>query len=167
VKILPVDIYGSNPQTTTFDVAQGIYRAVTAGANVVNLSLGSPGDSAVLRKLIQQASQQGVVFFGAAGNEPVTTPTYPAAYPEVVAVTAGDRNGQVAEYANRGSFVDLITPGTSIVPYRGQTYIISGTSAATAYASGLAAGLADANQDCPPQVVPVLRSKLGANLTGQ
>ena len=167
VKILPVDVYGSNPQTTTFDVAQGIFRAVNAGANVVNLSLGSPGDSTVLHKLIQQASQQGVVFFGAAGNEPVTTPTYPAAYPEVVAVTAGDRNGQIASYANRGSFVDLITPGTTVVPYRGQSYVISGTSAATAYASGLAAGLADASRNCPPQVIPTLRSKLGANVPGQ
>lgn len=160
-KILPIDIYGPNPTTSTFDVAQGIYRAINAGANVINLSLGSSGDSTVLHKLIQDASQQGVVFFGAAGNEPVTTPTYPAAYPEVMAVTAGDENGTVAPYANRGSFVDLITPGTTVVPYNGRSYVISGTSAATAYASGIAAGLADANSLCPVQVVPTIRNKLG------
>ncbi len=164
VKILPIDAYGGCPTTTTFDVTKGVYTAVNSGANIINLSLGSSGDSSILHNLITQASQQGVVFFGAAGNEPVTTPTYPAAYPEVVAVTAGDRNGQIASYANRGSFVDIMTPGTSIVPFNGQSYIVNGTSSATAYASGIAAGLADANHECPPGVLPTMRSKLGVNL---
>ncbi len=160
VKILPVDVYGNNPTTTTFDVAQGIYQAVNAGANIINLSLGGSGDSTVLHNLIKNAYQQGVVFFAAAGNEPVTTPTYPAAYPEVIAVTAGDRNGQIASYANRGSFVDIMTPGTSVVPYNGQSYIVTGTSPATAFATGIAAGLADSSRDCPSQVVPTILSKL-------
>jgi hypothetical protein len=163
VKILPVDVYGNNATTTTFDVAQGIYLAVNSGANIINLSLGSSGDSTALHNLITQASNQGVVFFAAAGNEPVTTPVYPAAYPEVIAVTAGDRNGQVASYANRGSFVDIMTPGTSLVPYDGQSYIVNGTSAAAAYASGIAAGLANTSGDCPPTVISTMRSKLGVN----
>jgi hypothetical protein len=164
VKILPVDVYGNNSSTTTFDVAQGIYQAVNSGANIINLSLGSSGDSTALHDLITRASQQGVVFFAAAGNEPVTTPVYPAAYPEVIAVTAGDRNGQIASYANRGSFVDIMTPGTSLVPFAGQSYIVNGTSAATAYASGIAAGLANSSGDCPPTVISTMRSKLGVTL---
>jgi hypothetical protein len=116
--------------------------------------------------LIQQASADGVVFFGAAGNEPVTTPTYPAAYSEVIAVTDGDRNGDVASYANRGSFVDLMTPGSSVVPFNGQSYLVNGTSASTAYASGIAAGLAGNSGDCPPGVIATMRSKLGVNLGG-
>ncbi len=163
VKILPVDVYGCNPTTSTFDVAKGIYEALNRGANIINLSLGSSGDSAFLHELIQKAADQGIVFFAAAGNQPVTTPTYPAAYPEVVAVTAGDRNGQIASYANRGDFVDIMTPGTSIVPFDGQSYAVVGTSPATAYASGIAAGLADASGNCPVQVVPTMRSKLGVN----
>jgi len=143
VKILPVDVYGRNASTTTFDVAYGIYQAVNAGANPINLSLGSTGDSSFLHDVIQTAYQQGVRFFGAAGNEPVTTPTYPAAYPEVVAVTAGDYKGQIASYANRGNFVDIVAPGTSVVYFNGQAYYVSGTSAAAAYATGLAAGSAE------------------------
>jgi hypothetical protein len=162
-KILPVDVYGPYPETTSFNVAKGIYQAVNAGANIVNLSLGSDGDSPVLHDLIRKASQQGVVFFGAAGNQPTTSPTYPAAYPEVVAVTAGDRAGQIAPYANRGDFVDIMAPGTSVVPYQGQSYLVSGTSAATAFASGLAAGLADANRNCPDQVLALVRAKLGVS----
>lgn len=166
VKILPVDVYGCNESTTTFDVTTGIYKAVNAGANIINLSLGSSGDSTTLHTLIQDASKQGVVFFGAAGNQPVTSATYPAAYSEVIAVTAGDRPGQIASYANRGDFVDIMAPGTSVVPYNGQAYAVSGTSTATAFASGLAAGLADSSQDCPDKVIPTIRSKLGVNFTG-
>ena len=162
-RILSVDVYGNQPTTTTFDVTQGIYRAINSGANIINLSLGSPGDSSILHNLIKQASGQGIVFFGAAGNEPVTTPTYPAAYPEVIAVTAGDRNGDVASYANRGSFVDLMTPGSSVVPFNGQSYLVNGTSASTAYASGIAAGLAGNSGDCPPGVIAKMRSQLGVN----
>jgi hypothetical protein len=164
VKILPVDVYGAHSTTTTFDVGQGIYQAVNSGANLINLSLGGGGDSTFLHNLISSASQQGVVFFGAAGNEPVTTATYPAAYPEVIAVTASDPNGQIASYANRGSFVAIMAPGTSVAAYQGQAYIVTGTSSATAFASGFAAALADRSQDCPSQVISTVRSRWGVNL---
>jgi hypothetical protein len=161
VKILPVDVYGVNPNTSTFDVGEGIYRAVTAGANIINLSLGGSGDSPFLHGLITSASKQGVVFFGAAGNEPVTSPVYPAAYPEVIAVTASDPNGRLASYANHGTFVSIMAPGTSLANFQGQAYLVTGTSSAAALATGFAAGLADSQQNCPDQVIPAIRSKLG------
>jgi thermitase len=165
IKILPVNVYGCNETTSTFDVANGIYQAIQSNnVNVVNLSLGGTGDSPFLHKLIQDGTKQGVVFFAGAGNQPVTTPTYPAAYPEVEAVTAGNGPGQVADYANRGSFVDLMLPGTSIVPYAGQSFAVTGTSTATAYASGIAAGLADASHNCPGQVLPQVQTKFGVSL---
>jgi hypothetical protein len=167
VKILPVNVYsGAGESTSTFDVSSGIYQAVNAGANVINLSLAGSGDSAVMHNLIQNAVKQGVVFFGAAGNTPVTTPEYPAAYPEVQAVTAGAGQGQIADYANRGSFVDLMLPGTSIVPFDGQSWAVSGTSTATAYATGIAAGLADSGHNCPTTVIPTLQKKFGVSLGG-
>jgi hypothetical protein len=167
VKVLPVDVYGPNETTSTFDVATGVYQAVEAGANVINLSLAGQGDSEFLHTLIQNASKQGVVFFAAAGNQPVTTPMYPAAYSEVQAVTAGNGPGQVADYANRGSFVDLMLPGTVIVPYAGQSWAVTGTSTATAYATGIAAGLADSSHNCPGQILPTVQNKFGVSLGGQ
>ncbi len=140
VRVLPVDVYGPRPETTTFDVANGIYTAINAGATVINLSMAGDGGSPLLSALIQESYKGGVLFFGAAGNQPSTSPTYPAAYPEVVAVTAGDKKGNLAPYANRGSFVDVIAPGLSLVEYNGQSYLVSGTSASTAYVSGTAAG---------------------------
>jgi hypothetical protein len=157
VRILPVDVYGASQKTTTFDVAQGIYTAVNNGAMIINLSLGSPGDSQILHSVIESAHDQGVLLFAAAGNEPTTAPTYPAAYPEVIAVTAGDRKGNIAGYANRGSFVDIVTPGSTIVSFNNKLYFVSGTSASTAYAAGLAAGLADSSGKPLGQVESALR----------
>lgn len=145
VRILPVDVYGANEISTTFDVAHGISLAIEKGANVINLSLGGTGDTEYLHSLIKNASKNGVVFIASAGNTPVTSPTYPAAYPEVLAVTAGDRNGQLAPYANRGAFVDVIAPGGSIVSYSGSSYFISGTSPASAITSGIVMGIAEGN----------------------
>ncbi len=139
VRILPVDVYGGSSSTTTFQLAQGIYEAINAGAAIVNLSLGGESESPLLQSIIQAGAAQGVVFLAATGNQPVTTPVYPAAYSEVIAVTATGGNGEVAPYANRGDFVDAAAPGTSVVPFNGQSYVVVGTSTATAHASAYAA----------------------------
>ena len=143
VRVLPVDVYGCNPTTTTYEVAEGIYQAMQKGANVINMSLGSEGDTPYLHDVIKSGAASGHVFIGSAGNTPVTTPTFPAAYPEVIAVTAGDSKGKLASYANRGDFVDVMAPGNSFVNFNGQTWKVSGTSPAAAYISGAIAGQAD------------------------
>src|SRR5207248_1107610 len=117
-----------------------------SGATVINLSLGSAGDSQFLDTVIKNAAAQGVLFFAAAGNEPTTAPSYPAALPEVIAVTAGTPGGSIASYANRGDFVDLASPGTAIVSFNGQNFLVVGTSTSTAFASGVAAGMGDASK---------------------
>ncbi|MBI3880773.1 MAG: S8 family serine peptidase [Verrucomicrobia bacterium] len=157
VRVLPVDVYGANPTTTTFDVAWGISKAVQGGATIINLSLGSDGSSGILQTIIQNSKDQGVVFFAAAGNTPTSAPTYPAAYPEVTAVTAGDKQGNLASYANYGSFVDVVGPGISIVQYGGKTWMVSGTSAATAFMSGMAAGTVATTGKTAAQVESKLR----------
>lgn len=157
VRVLPVDIYGSSGTTTTFDVARGIVTAVNNGATVLNLSLGGEGDSPFLNELIYQAREQGVMVFAAAGNEPTTTPVWPAANPNVIAVTAADRRGNVAPYANHGAFVDLLAPGTSRISFNDQTYFVSGTSTATAFVSGIAGAHAAAGKT-PAQIQAYLQT---------
>jgi hypothetical protein len=142
VRVLPVDVYGGSEMTTTFDISAGIFRAIESGATIVNLSLGSPVDTPFLSTLIENSADQGVLFFAAAGNEPVTTPMYPAAYPDVIAVTAINRDGAIAPWANYGSFIDIGAPGSSIVSFGGQMYLVTGTSTSTALSSGGAAAMA-------------------------
>jgi hypothetical protein len=143
VQILNVDVYGNSETTTTWDVALGIAKAVNEGAKIINLSLASDGDTALLRQVTQSAHDQGVLIFAAAGNTHVTTSTIPASYPWVVAVTAGDKNGNVTSWANYGDFVAVIAPGSALVSFHGQNYIVTGTSTSTALTTGMAAGYAD------------------------
>lgn len=139
-RILPVDVYGANEMTTSWNVALGIQAAVNNGANILNLSLGGSGDSLVLDSVIQQALAAGIPIFAAAGNTPVNTPTYPAAISGVNGVTALQQPGQIASYANFGNFVDMALPGASIIYLGGQPYLVEGTSVSTAYATGVASG---------------------------
>jgi len=165
VRILPIDIYGGGASTTTFDVAQGLYAAAAAGADIVNLSLGSDTDSPFLRHYIQQVTAQGALIVAAAGNEPVVSPTFPAAYPEVLAVTAGNSSGEIASYANRGDFVDVIGPGTAVVHQGEQAYLGTGTSYASAYTSGLAASIASQGNVPPQQAALTILDRMPAKPT--
>jgi hypothetical protein len=163
VQILPVDVYGPNAETTSWNVALGIVQAVNGGANVINLSLGGGGDSTVLRDLVKSVSDRGIPIFAAAGNEPVATPFFPAAYPEVTAVTArGDGpspSGQVtiAPYANHGSFVDVAAPDASLIYFDDRPWYVRGTSAAAAYTSGMAAGLAETTRKSWADVLNIVQ----------
>ncbi len=146
VKILPVDIYGDAGQTSSYQVAQGVVAALENGATIINMSLGSEASGGTLMQdIVASGRELGVVFVGAAGNEPVTTPNYPAAIPDVLAVTSVDETGQIASYANRGSFIDVGLPGTVNFPYGEFLYTSQGTSMAAGVASGLAASLAEKN----------------------
>lgn len=135
-RILPVDVYGGNPNTTTFDIARGIEAALAQNPSIFNLSLGSESDSAFLHEVIAQLKKQGFVFVAAAGNTPTTAPTYPAAWLEVTSVGAGTSSGALTPYSNRSDTMDMIAPGSSIVHFGDQAYLSTGTSTATAYASG-------------------------------
>lgn len=146
VQILPIDVYGPNESTSTFEVAQGIALAINKGANPINLSLGSPEDSQVVRDLIAQGSLQGITFYTAKGNTPISTPVFPAADPGATAVTALDANGQVVPWANRAALSAVGAPGTVVISFNNQTYLVQGTSPATAIVSATAGSLMEKNQ---------------------
>lgn len=168
VMIQPVDVYGTKPTTSTWDVAAGIVTAVNSGANVINLSLGSYGESAMLGGIIQDLVARNIAILAAAGNEPVTTPFYPAAYPGTMAVTAMSAPGQIAPYANRGSFVDIGAPGNSVVHFNNRTFFVTGTSAATAFTSGMAAGYLETSKGTVGGMQTFLRTTLPVKTgTGQ
>lgn len=155
-QILPVDVYGSGELASTWNIAVGIQQAVNAGANPINLSLGSTSDSPILDQVIHDAQAQGVVFFAAAGNTPVNTATYPAAVPGVYAVGA-TQGSQFAPYSNYGNFIVLALPGASFVSLGGTTYVVQGTSPATAYASGIAAGAKSGTSMTWPQIISAMQ----------
>jgi hypothetical protein len=155
-RIQPYNVYGASESASTWDVARGITQAAQDGSTIINLSLGSAQDSPYLRDVIQQVTGQGALVIAAAGNNGSMDPFYPAAYEATLAVTATGRSGQLTPYANRGGFVDLGVPGSTVVQMDGQSWVVQGTSVSAAFASGMAGALAQ-NPQTP--LAPV-RSKL-------
>jgi hypothetical protein len=164
VNVFPNDrATSSTRNSSTWDVSSGIVTAVNKGANVINLSLGSYSESAMLGAIIAELAAKNIPVFAAAGNEPVTTPFYPAAYPGATAVTATTSHGQIAHYANRGDFVDLGAPGNGVVHFNGQTFMAIGTSSATAFTTGMGAGYMDSTKASIGAMNDFLRTTLPVN----
>jgi subtilisin family serine protease len=144
VKIMPVRVLDASGSGSSSDVAEGLVWAADHGARVINLSLGG-GPSPGMQVAMQYARSKQVVTFAAAGNsfQSGNQATYPAAYPEAVAVGAIDSNLHHASFSNTGSYLDLVAPGdliwSSYGQGRSQYALMSGTSMATPYATATAA----------------------------
>jgi subtilisin len=126
------------------DVIEGLDWAVKNGMRVVNMSLGTDQDVQSFHDAITKAYNAGVTIVAAAGNSGGAV-TYPAAYPEVIAVSATDKSDAIASWSSRGPEVDLAAPGVSIYStYKGQSYAtLSGTSMAAPHVTGAAALIID------------------------
>ena len=108
---------------------------------LINMSFTGPRDG-LIGDAIARMSEAGVVFVAAAGNEgPTADPSYPAAYPEVIAVTAVTKDLHNCRYANRGPHIDLSAPGVEIwaaAPSKRAGYH-TGTSFAAPYVTAVLA----------------------------
>ena len=142
-EILSVKVLDGSGEGNTFLLAQGIIAAVESGANVLNLSLGTEGDSEVLRQAVSYALSGGVILVASAGNEGTDKPSYPAAYEGVIGVAATDANNAVPKYSNFGQSVSLVAPGYGLyAAWTDDQYVrFNGTSASAPIVSGAIAGL--------------------------
>jgi hypothetical protein len=132
---------GEGADGTTVSVLRGLDAALAEGARVVNMSFAGPKD-ALLTRALASAHARGLILVAAAGNAgPQSPPLYPAADPNVIAVTATDADDKVFDQANRGSYVTIAAPGVDVlVAAPGGAYAFtSGTSVATAHVSGVIA----------------------------
>jgi len=142
VQIMPIKVLGHTGSGSAGDVASGIDWAVSNGADVISMSLGSSSSTTSIRDACEAASNAGVVVIAAAGNDGVTSRHYPAGYDDwVIAVAATDSNNERASFSNWGDWVDIAAPGVNIYScYDGNTYkSASGTSMACPHVAGVAA----------------------------
>jgi thermitase len=154
-ELLAVRVLDASGAGNTFTVADGIVRAVDAGADVINLSLGSYGDSEILRTAVSYAESRGVVLVAASGNDGLGMLTYPAAYPSVIGVGAVDANGNLAPFSNFGEAIDVVAPGFQInTLWENDSYVVfDGTSAAAPLVTGLVARILEkAPNETPAQI---------------
>lgn len=133
VNILPVKVLGANGRGTVSTVANGIYYAVNAGADVINLSLSAPEGSSSQIHIdfaVSEASNQNISVVASSGNDYSDTAYYcPAHRSDVIVTAAIDMqhnnmhgfNVRGEEYgSNYGTSVDVTAPGVDVissVPY--------------------------------------------------
>jgi len=145
-RILPVKVLDRDGVGDDIDIATGMAWAVARGADIINLSLGGPGESPLLTAAVANARAKGVVVVAAAGNDGRGLVEVPAAIPGVLAVSATGNAGGMAAFSSFGPEVSVAAPGVRITstdlgrPAGSDTYSSeSGTSFAAPIVAGVAA----------------------------
>lgn len=155
--ILPVRVLDQNGSGHNSDVAAGIVWATDHGADVINLSLGSPAQDANLQAAVDYARSRGVVVVAAAGDSWFQgNPTiYPAAYDDVIAVAATNQYQGRAGFSQSGDWIDVTAPGEEVVStYIGNSYeSMNGTSMAASFVAASAAMLLGSQPNLTPAQV--------------
>ena len=143
-KILAIRAFGASgasAEATTVAILKSIQYASLQQARIINMSFAGPADPNLSRELAA-AKAKGAVLIAASGNfGPKSPPQYPAADPNVIAVSATDVDDKIFRASNIGPHIAVAAPGVDILlPSPGNDYrLISGTSFSAAYVSGVAA----------------------------
>lgn len=140
-RILPMRVLDSDGSGSVFLVAQAIVEAVNRGADVINMSLGTPDEtrSRLLDQALEYAADHGVHVVAAAGNANTDAEQYPATYKKVLSVSSTKLSqAEVSEFANWGKWVDVAAPADRLRgPFPGGRYARwAGTSMAAPQVSG-------------------------------
>jgi len=140
IDLYAIKVLGASGSGYLSDVIEGLDWAITNHMQVVNLSLGTGSNIQSFHDAIMAVKTAGIVIVAAAGNSGGAV-SYPAAYPEAIAVSATDQNNTIASWSSRGPEVDLGAPGVAIYStYKGTGYAtLSGTSMASPHVAGVAA----------------------------
>ena len=138
-------------------ICASIVMAADDGCDIINMSLGSSFYDSTENEAIQYAHDAGVTVIAAMGNDGSNTRSYPAAYKNVIAVAAVDKDSRRAFFSNYGSWCDIAAPGVDILSTCNEYYedyngyplyfeddgeiygYMSGTSQATPMVTGAAA----------------------------
>jgi subtilisin family serine protease len=167
--ILAVRAFDDAPagaHATTDRILDGLQWVAGSGARVVNMSFTGPADTSI-HDMVASLHRKGLVLVAAAGNDGPRAPAaYPAAYPEVIAVTATDADDHLLKVANHGGYVAVAAPGVDVfVAAPGGAYdFTTGTSVAAAHVSGLAALLIARNPGLTPDAVQSILAKTAKDL---
>ncbi len=141
--LLSIRVADDNGSSDTFTLAQGILNAADAGASIINISMGSYGDSSVLSDAVKYAISKGALIIASSGNEALVQLAYPASYPGVISVGAVDANGDHMLFSNEGGTLAVSAPGylVNAAWSNGESVAFSGTSASAPIISGAIAAL--------------------------
>ncbi|NIO37366.1 S8 family serine peptidase, partial [Candidatus Bathyarchaeota archaeon] len=158
VRIMAEKAFNATGWGTTFNIAKAMVHAVDQGARIISCSFGGSERDVIEHEAVQYAYDKGALVLAAAGNTGGYDRLFPAAYNEVVAVSATTVSPWMYEYeywferfaywSSWGEWIEVAAPGDSIhstlpsYPLDGVPLdygVGSGTSMACPHAAGVAA----------------------------
>ena len=155
-RLLAIRAFGvgsKGAESTSYVILKGLDYAAEHGAQIINMSFAGPKDPLIERGIAATAAR-GILMVAAAGNAGAKSPPlYPAANPNVIAVSGTDAQDKLFTASNRGNHIAIAAPGADIfLPAPDEKYqMTSGTSFSAAYVSGIAALLLERNPALKPE----------------
>ncbi|HXI42732.1 MAG TPA: Ig-like domain-containing protein [Bryobacteraceae bacterium] len=145
--VLPLVVLDSTNYASYSNIASAINYAADHGARIISISIAGPTASSTLQSAVDYAWSKGAVIFAAAGNSGTSTPVYPAACNNVLAISATEPTDTLASFSDYGTWIDLSAPGDSILTTEkgGGYWSCYGTSLATPIAAAVGALALSAN----------------------
>ena len=135
------------------DLVDALDWCIQNEMQVINMSLGSLQDNLSMHEAIRQVNQWGITQVVAAGNFGLDEGiiSYPARYPETIAVSSVDRFGNLDPYSSYGDEIDITAPGVDIrsAYLDGHYALMSGTSMSAPHVTGTVALLLCTTPDKP------------------
>ncbi len=137
--VMPLVVTSSGCFAYYSDMASAITYATDHGVRIINISIAGSSASSTLQSAVDYAWSKGAVIFAAAGNSSSSSPVYPAACNNVLAISATEPTDTLSSFSNYGSWIDLAAPGDTILTTQmGGTY---GNWWGTSLASPIAAAV--------------------------
>ncbi len=144
VKVKPYKVLNNRGKGTISLISLAVDMAVADGADIINLSLTSEGESKTMTESVNAATEHDINVVVAAGNQraDLSKKYYtPANIESAITVSATTKDCKLASYSNYNGTIDIAAPGDDIKSsYLNNTYtLMDGTSMA---APQVTAGLA-------------------------
>src|SRR5437868_1367303 len=168
-RLLAIRAFGrgsKGAESTSYVILRGLDYAAEHGAQIINMSFAGPKDPLIERGIAATAAR-GILMVAAAGNAGAKSPPlYPAANPNVIAVSGTDAQEKLFAASNRGVHISVAAPGADIfLPSPDEKYqITSGTSFSAAYVSGIAALMLERNPALKPGDVRAILMRTARDL---
>lgn len=171
VSLMNLKVVGNSGNIAVARIAEAIRYAVDNGAHIINISLVGPNSQNDLKTAVKYAYDNGVAVIAASGNDYLSLDMYPK-YP-VCADEEGDASEEwllgvsaineqhfLAQFANRGSCIDITAPGVHIsstmryAPRYGLSKLYGGTFSGTSFAAPFVSGAAALIKSIHPEWNP-------------